>query len=43
MKTFIVFILLCLVAGCATRQPVNCDWRLKPINGPAPNAKVQAP
>ena len=30
---FIVAILLCL-EGCASRQPVNCDWRLKPINPP---------
>lgn len=38
-EVFIVAVLLCL-EGCATRQPVNCDWRLKPINTAAPKAKA---
>lgn len=33
-----------LVAGCSTQaKRVECDWRLKPINPPAPAAPSHPP
>jgi hypothetical protein len=38
-EVFVVAVLLC-IEGCASRPPVNCDWRLKPINAPAGKAQA---
>jgi type IV pilus biogenesis protein CpaD/CtpE len=42
MKRSLIAMLLIGLAGCASRPPVNCDWRLKPINAPAPVENKEA-
>lgn len=37
VSRFIVLSAVAMVAGCSTQpRPVRCDWRLEPINKPAP-------
>lgn len=35
MKLLLILMVVAL-NGCVSRPPVSCDWRLKPINVPAP-------
>ena len=34
MKTIWMAIGMLGLMGCASRHPINCDWRLQPINPP---------